>query len=437
MDTTIPIVKNPEMVFISIPEKPLLSRKETWKQTINNSYKNNISLGRTIHIYYQNVLVQLETYSKSLKSNPKVKKADIVNEESLLGYPNQLHIIYEYEEKKVNLYYDGIILLFRQELPYNVISLDEIDKFTNSNLQLRNLCLDISREIQIETRWIPDPFYIGSFDNINDFGIKTEADYPGLRITYFDKSYHILTNYGDKQEGTVGKEYNIYLANDKKKILERIGIDRLILHDLNLLLKEIEDTNKYVIDANEGIINSLKNMPSSIINIFERYSNWLKLKHIPNNLLSIDAYLPKQKLYLSLFDEFLKNHPSYVIVPSVILFDSSDPNRLMINARAVSHFFPLRYKPSDIELISTNGIIPYYAFLIPEINQSFNRILDSMSIAKKNLNDSVSIYSSNFGFDAILIAIASLVIPIFPFTNIYKLITEFGMTILNYIRGWI
>lgn len=434
MNTAKPIVKNPEMVFLSIPKEPLLRRSLTWKETINNSYNENLSLGNTIHIYYQNIIDDLKSYTEKLKQNEKVKEVDLIAKASFLGYPNQLYIKYVTENNEIDIYYDGIIILFRQKLPFDVFYLEDIEKHTDSNLQFRNLCLLISKEIQIEIRWIPDPFYIGCFDNLKDFGFETDADYPGLKITYSDNSFATITNYGDIQKGKIGYEYNFYLANEKNRILERLSIDRLILHDLNILLKETDDTNKYLIEANERIINSLKNMPSSILNIVERYSNWLKLKHIPNNILSIDASLPKQNLYLSLFDEFLARNSSYVIVPSVIYFDE---DKLKINAREISHFFQLRYKSNTIELIDSKGIIPGYAFLIPEIRKSFNRVSKSMLIAKKNLNDSISIYSSNFGYDAIIIAIASVIIQMLPFSIICNITYYLIKPILKIIRSMV
>lgn len=412
-----------------IPQYPLIKSKESWDKYVNISFQSNsFSLDRFTHRYYSEEVVNtLRTFYSSIESKIIENKfrdkitLQLLHETSYSGLPYQLFISYLENNEQVKIYFDGFLVFITIEKnigDINGINIHEIIKLTNSALDFRNDNFKLVKNIfGFDVYTFHNPFWdveisnLSSFLNLN----YTNADYPAFKMLCNDRNFFTSTNYGDKEVGNCGFVYNVYFSENINKSREKICHDMIIEHELDEF-KEFLDLKIYtIISANTKLIESLKLVPSGIHHFFSRHRSWLSLKGISFELLSIDEMLPKYKKSVQIISERMKRGTSYINSQQSIIFVN---DYKYCNQREVESFFELIHDKTSqrgFKIENKDTLKPPYSYIAKGLRKKIKSLDKNLIKAMETLNKTISLYSTNFGFDALWVAIVTLLITIFPF----------------------
>lgn len=357
--------------------------------------------------------------SKVAENNLKEEiTLELLHETSYSGLPYQLFLSHQKNDEYVKIYFDGFIMFFTIEK--NIINTDEtnineIVELTNSALDFRNDNLNLVKNIfDLDVYNFHNPFWDVEISDLSSFLSLnyTNADYPVFKILCNDRNYATFTNYGDKQVNTIGKKYYIYFSEHINKAREKICHDMIIEHELDEF-KSFFDSKIYAtIFANTKLIESLKLVPSRVHHFFSRHKSWLSLKGVSFELLSIDEMLPKYRKSVQIVSERMKRGTSYINSAQVIIRFDDDK---YCNQREVESFFELIHDVTSqrgFNVENKESSLPPYSYIAKESRKKIKLLDKSLIKAMETLNKTISLYSTNFGFDALWVAIVALLISI-------------------------
>ncbi len=409
--------------FYSIPDVEYIPRKESWISTIQSQFEfEQIDPGQINHLYCDNIESKLINLKEKIDGLKNVKTAKVVHETSYLGFPYKLLVEYADEEDTIKISYDGAIAFFTKTIKDEITDLQSLVSETSSKLGFRNKCLKISKELSIEIHWMPDPFWDVTYENIEDLGFKAEADYPVFKLTCNDERLFTITNLGDKRVHQQGRNYSIYFGKNKRSIRDRLCIDMLIYKDYESLERELKEANIQIIKSNAVILESLNGIPSNLLHIQRRFRNWKKLKHIPKGILGYESSFPKYIAYVEKLREFLNYRISYINVPFAICIAGEEYDEMERTQRDVDHFFEVKIDGEILLSVQEKAIKPMYHSFDDRLRLVLDEININLKTAKENMNNAISIFSTNFGFDAVIIAIIAVILPYIPCHGIYNLV---------------
>lgn len=411
-----------------IPKCPLIKSKESWDEYVNMSFESNLfCLDRFTHRYYSEEAVNaLRNMYSSIKSkivekNPNDEiTLELLHETSYSGLPYQLYLSYLEKDDRVKIYFDGFLVFITIEKDIgdiDEINIHDIIKLTNSALSFRNDNLKLVKNIfEFDVYNFHNPFWdveisnLSSFLNLN----YTDADYPAFKMLCNDRNYATFTNYGDKQENTIGKQYYVYFSENINKTREKICHDIIIEHELDDFKKFLNLKTYSIISANTKLIESLKSVPSGVHHFFSRHKSWLALKGISFELLTIYTMLPKYKTTIQIISERVKHKTSYINSMQVLILVSDDK---YCNQREVESFFELIHDETSqrgFKIENKEASLPPYSYITKELKKEVKLLDKNLTKTMETLNKTISLYSTNFGFDALWVAIATLLITIIP-----------------------
>jgi hypothetical protein len=268
---------------------------------------------------------------------------------------------------------------------------------------------------------ITNPFWDIEVDNLKNIGVVTESEYPACRINFNDSNYHTITNYGDTQTGSTGIVYYIYIAENKKIIRDRLSNDHIIYHDIEIFNESLIEVNSKIIEASSNLIKSLEGIPGTIFSFIKRHKRWKLMKNIPIYLLNIESFIPKYEIFCILFKKFIEERCSYINVPRIMWFNGEVTDEKHLVQRPIPHFFSLTYDAGNLKIDDSKPIKPKYSAWLDDINNNFNELNKNTIRGVSNLKDASSLYSSNFGFDAVWVAIIAIIISILSNIPLYKI----------------
>jgi hypothetical protein len=406
--------------FFLIPEKTLTERQEKWEDTIDFTSKySEVNLGRATHLYYEKNLQQkIETVSKHIADDKRILNVSIIHETSYSGMPYQLSCNYQSENGLINILFDGLLFYMTVDKENTPNTLALLINETKSELGYRNECISIVKRFGFNVYSMYDPFWDFTISSISELHLSTDADYPAFRIVCNDIHYYTLTNYGDKQVDTVGKKYLVYFAEHKDYIRVRIAHDMIIGHDLDQYNNYLQGLNRIAIEANSAFINSLKNIPGNVLTFLKRNSKWKKIQKYPNEILNIESSLPKILIFNDVLSKKIERRSSYYNIPPTMWPVGAEPDEKLLYQREIPNFFELVYKDEKVSIDNDKPILPLYNGVDSLLKSEYEKLANNIASAVRNLNNATTIYSTNFGFDALWIAILALLISIFPFSEL-------------------
>jgi hypothetical protein len=401
---------------ILVLDKFITQRKETWDETIEFGYQYEmIALGRATHLYYSNELVkELEAIAEKLNENKKITKVRVLHETSLSGIPYQIRAEYIYDKELINIAFDGICFFMTIDKSGSFSTLNDVIKATGSELGFRNECLYIVKQFGFEIYVLHDPFWDIEIDSISSIGLSTDTEYPAIKFVCNDETFMTLTNYGDKMVGSSGRRYYVYVAESKKFIRDRLMHEDIVNNELNSFCNLIKNNNRAAIDASIKILSCLKSMPGNIITFARRTRNWQKLKGIPSFLLDIESRLPKYKGFVDLLTKEMEKRNAFINVPKTIWVNGENHDEKLNVTRDVPNFYILEYNNGKILNTEKIPCKPAYSYMMDELKEELDKMSFSVSEALSKMNNAISLYSTNFGFDALWIAIIAIIIAIIP-----------------------
>lgn len=425
-------INNLSLNFCSIPENPILSRKIEWNTTIEENIDNDdIDLGYINRLYCKNIKKELLNIKNQIMDIENIKYIKVIHATSYLGFPYQLYIKYQIENDIIEIWYDGMIVFFSKQIEEKDFLIDKLGSKTSSELSFRNKCLKISKQLNIDIHRIPNPFWDVLYNNLDDLRLKTDADYPVFKLDLNDNSFFTLTNIGDKQVHHQGRVYSVYLGENKKVIRDRICLDLLLYNDFELFKNKLAKLQKQIIKSNDQIINSLQGVPSNIFHILKRFRSWNNLKNIPKTILNLESFCPKYFLYTDKLEKYFEYGVSYINIPFTMWIVGQERDEKEYNQRIVPHFYKVKIENGLIEPIDSFAIKPIYSSFNNTFKKQLTAIEKELKITRNNLNDAISIYSTNFGFDAVIIAILAMLLTVIPFRAILDLLNNFILFIKN------
>ncbi|MGL1893378.1 MAG: hypothetical protein OCD02_17205 [Spirochaetaceae bacterium] len=423
-------INNLALNFCSIPEKPILSRKIDWNTTIEEDFDNDdINLGYINHLFCRNIKEELLDIKNEIINIENIKYIKVIHETSYLGFPYQLFIKYQTEEGIIEIFYDGMMIFFTMQIEENSFIIEQLNEKTSSELAFRNQCLSISRKLNIEIHWIPNPFWDVLYNNLEDLKLKTDADYPVFKLDLNDNRFFSLTNIGDKQIHNQGRLYSVYFGENKKVIRDRICLDILLYNDFELFQNKLSKIQKQIIKLNDQIINSLHGVPSNLLHIFKRFKSWNYLKNIPKTIFDLESIYPKYLLYTDKLEKYLEYGVSYINIPFTMWIVGQERDKKENTQRVVPHFYKVKIESDLLVPIDNNPVKPLYSNFNNILRKQLIGIEKELKMTRNNLNDAISIYSTNFGFDALVIAIIAVISSVFPLTRILYLLKSLIETI--------
>lgn len=409
--------KNISLNQFIVPDKPILKSKETWGNTVDitDRYKG-FALDRFTHRYYSsNQKSELKSVIDRINKKA-LKHIELIQKSSYSGLPYQIYAVIEYDKQDLEIYFDGFIFFITVKKPYVVDDLHALVELTSSELTFRNYCHNIIENLfNLDIRTMYSPFWDFEVDDNNLFGLSTDADYPGFQLTCNDYNIFTTTNLGDKSIDKAGRLYQIYFSESNKSIRDRLCHDIIIQKELDELIKFLKYQNSLAIEININFINSLKHMPGSIVTFFKRHKKWKSLDGAPEQLLSIEAVLPKYERFVKYLTDRVKIRTAYVNVRKIMWLEGENHNKDLMTQREVAHFFNLKYDNNSEKgfiIEDKNSRYPFYKGTDTEIKDIVDILNENVLKALKNLNNVTVIYSTNFGFDTLWIAIFTLFITI-------------------------
>ena len=129
-------------------------------------------------------------------------------------------------------------------------------------------------------------------------------------------------------------------------------------------------------------------------------------------LLSIDEMLPKYRKSVQIVSERMKRGTSYINSAQVIIRFDDDK---YCNQREVESFFELIHDGTSqrgFNVENKESSLPPYSYIAKELRKKIKLLDKSLIKAMETLNKTISLYSTNFGFDALWVAIVALLISI-------------------------
>jgi hypothetical protein len=418
-------MKNEKAIFLNlslnlflIPKTPLASRQEEWAYTIESTYKYDfadlgldLGLGRATHLYYSKGLkAKLEKEVKIIENNTEFKNVQLIHETSYSGMPYQVYAESEYQGVPLKIYFDGLIFFMTVARNDCIQTINELIDLTSSEVEFRNHCFHIIKSYGFEVFVMRDAFWDAEISSIDDIKLSTESEYPAFKIVCNDKNFVRFTNLGDKQISESGMDYFLYLAENKKYIRDRICHEYVMYHDLNFLIDFFNEKDNFAIEASTLLINSIKDMPGSVLTFFRRTKSWKTLRSIPSNLIDLESSISKYHKYVENLVNELDNRYSYINVPKTIWLSGEETDNKLEIQREVPNFYFFKYDKGKIVIDDPLPIKPTYSCLSRKINEKCDNLKKDLEIAIASLNNATSIYSTSFGFDALWIAIIAILI---------------------------
>lgn len=417
------LFKNISLNQFIIPEVPILESVEDWDETVNLTYKyNDFMLDRFTHRYHslrqRTNLEDIITQIKSKIVNPYNNfTIELIHKSSYSGLPYQLCInIIDENEEKIEIYFDGFIFFMTVKKYHEVINFHNLIQLTSSELDFRNTCMDIINDLfKLNISTIFPPFWDMEIINLKPLALSTLADYPAFELISNDNNYATFTNVGDKFINTPGKKYSIYFAEDKQYIRDRICHDMIIHHELHNFIQFIKQKNSFAIEANTKFINSLKGLPGNIFSFFKRHKSWKNLEDLPTKLLNIESMLPKYEMVHPTLTNIINHMVSYINIPKTLWITKEDHDVNLLEQKEANQFFQLQHEAQNskgFSILNKDPKKPIYTSVASEIKNVVDQLNKNVTNAIKNLNNVTTMYSTNFGFDALWIAIITLIVAV-------------------------
>lgn len=420
------LFKNLSLNLFLIPEKPLLERQEKWDETVNSSIKfGRIVFSRTTHLYYSTVLKDILIEKiKQIENTGNLENVKLIHETSYSGLPYQIYAETKYQDNKIKVFFDGLIFFINEDKQNDIDSLENLIKATDAAGDFENFCYNLVDLFGLKVYLLYSSFWDVEITNIAGLGLSTESEYPAFKVICNDSRYQTITNLGDKQVGSIGKNYYLYFSENKKFIRDRICQEIIVSYDINLFYQYIKSKNDFLVNANSSLLMSLKNIPGSFFTFSKRNRKWKKLKNIPESILTIDSYLLKYKEFVDMLKKEITNRYSFINVPRTMWIAEEKPDEKILNQREIPNFFLLKYNGGKLSVKEETSIKPSYSHLSKTIDDEFTKLEQYTKTAITNLNNAISLYSTNFGFDALWIAIIALFVAIIPVKNIFLLLKK-------------
>lgn len=434
------LFKNLSLSIFIIPYEPLLKRQEEWNKSVELFFKSPfVSLGHTAHLYFPKKQKDiLEMNLQCISKSRELRNLKLIHKTSYSGLPYQISAENQFGDETIEVYFDGLIFFMTTGRKEKIKNLDEIAKITSYEGVFRNHCLKIVESYSLEVQSVYPPFWEAQIDNIKSLGIITEAEYPAVRILFEDRNFVSLTNLGDKQISTLGTKYSVYISEDKKSIRDRLCHDIVIDFDIKAFYCHLEENNRFVIDANSQLIDSLKEMPASFFTFFKRIKRWKKLKNIPVLILNIESILPKYNSFVSKIIKKSEIGTAFINVPRTMWIVGQPADAKEMQQREIENFFLLEYKDNKLNLVDSKPEIPRFAQRTTELSEILNELTNNTEKSIKNLNYAMTIYSTNYGFDAIWIAILALFVTISSSIPVKTILNQFidfsDFLLINYFN---
>ncbi len=183
--------------------------------------------------------------------------------------PYQVYAESEYQGVPLKIYFDGLIFFMTVARNDCIQTINELIDLTSSEVEFRNHCFHIIKSYGFEVFVMRDAFWDAEISSIDDIKLSTESEYPAFKIVCNDKNFVRFTNLGDKQISESGMDYFLYLAENKKYIRDRICHEYVMYHDLNFLIDFFNEKDNFAIEASTLLINSIKDMPGSVLTFLE------------------------------------------------------------------------------------------------------------------------------------------------------------------------